>query len=1520
MTTKISSDNIQTDTLDTLGGSPTIANVSITDSSYNVLDDTAISLDGGYIKITGTKFATGCSVVVNKTSATSVTFVSATEIRAQLPAMVAGTYVMYVINTDGSVAIRVNAITYSSTPTWVTGSTLTAGVVDESISVTFSANGASTFAVQPGSTIPTGLTLASNGLLSGTITGINEDTTYNFVVNAIDAELQDSPRSFSISIVASDPYFKNTSLLVSGVANTFVKDSSNNNYNIIPAGDAKASTFSPFLSGWSNYFDGSGDNIAVATNAVFNLGLNDFAFEAWIYPISITNTSAAIASQWGLTGDEGIWQLGLTSNNFYWTYDADSAVPAGTVTISTSGGITFNRWQHVLVTRTASGGNSLTRLFINGVLQGYNSVAAYSITSSSSPIRLGMQGYTTYRNGEPYHGYISNFRFVNGSIPTEYVTTVTTTGTTVFTPPTSPLTTTSQGATASQVELLLAQSNRFIDESSNAFNITRTGDVAIRPFSPFTESFTTNGSGFFDGTGDALSGSSWTSAGQFGTGDFTAECWVYATGAPQNNQIIWNCNAYPANTGVVLRYLGGAGTDLSVLSGATTIMTSSAGWSLNAWHHVALVRSGTTLTMYVNGVSRGSNTFTTNCSDGLQYIGRPYDTTNYAMQGYISNLRFVKGTAVYTSAFTPPTSPLTAIANTSLLTLQTDIPIDNDLILDSSGLNNTIVRNGNAMSGSFSPYSPDGSSCYFDGANDVLTLSNSAFALGTGAFCLEGWIYNTTLKNYSTMITTRPDNGAYSDAFHIGWDSGGGTSLYVGSTAYLGCPAGTIKANQWQHFVCCRDSSSAASIFVDGVRIANGTVANNFTRTLVGIGSQPTRQDETMVGYIHDVRVVKGYSVYDPTQTTLTVPTSPLTAVPGTILLTCQSSRVVDVSPYNHTITRVGDTTVTNFAPSRRQTPLSYSAYFDGTGDYLTATGNTAFNPGTQDFTIECWVHRQTTDATNRKAIATTRPVSGTLSGWVIFVETTGYVGLGGWNSAGTLVLNYVSTTNPLVNGVWTHVAVVKVGNNFTIYINGVSSGTGTASATLADGPNFYLGTEPQVTSRDWNGCISNFRIVKGTAIYTSAFTPSTTPLTTVSGTSLLLCQSPTLIDNSTNNFTVSRAGDVRPVVANPFGVTAATNKQYSAANNSGSIYLDGTGDYLNITGNMNVGTSDFTLQSWVYPTAWVEWQSVFSTRATTAANNIMLALGINQNGYPYLYSDGMQVQGSNGQVTLNQWSHLCVTRSGTTMRLFVNGTQVSANALTSQNYSYANAAIGANINGTEPLKGYISDLSLMKGQALYTAPFVPPVTPVTPIRNTVLLLNGTSGGIVDAAAQNALETVGDVRISTTVSKYGGSSMYFDGTGDYLLVPTSQTTVFTGNFTVESWIYINAHKDYNVFFDSRASAATTGGFALATNASGQVGFFTNSSFGILGGSVATGAWHHVALVRSGGTITFYVNGSSIGTSTNTNALNDGRLWIGISGPDSINPFNGYMQDIRVTNGVARYTSTFTPPTGKLIDK
>jgi alpha-tubulin suppressor-like RCC1 family protein len=184
---------------------PKITSVAISNSTFTVLDDAAVNVGGGYIVVTGANFQSGATVLIDTTPASSVSRINSTTLHVQVPSRPAATYNLYVTNPDGGTGIRVNAITYSADPAWVTTSPLTSRTRNTNINFNFSATSATSYAVANGSTLPAGTSLLANGYFYGTPTGAETDTTYNFDVVATDDELQDSSKTLSITITAFFP-------------------------------------------------------------------------------------------------------------------------------------------------------------------------------------------------------------------------------------------------------------------------------------------------------------------------------------------------------------------------------------------------------------------------------------------------------------------------------------------------------------------------------------------------------------------------------------------------------------------------------------------------------------------------------------------------------------------------------------------------------------------------------------------------------------------------------------------------------------------------------------------------------------------------------------------------------------------------------------------------------------------------------------------------------------------------------------------------------------------------------------------------------------------------------------------------------------------------------------------------------------------------------------------------------------------------------------------------------------------
>jgi alpha-tubulin suppressor-like RCC1 family protein len=207
---------------------PKVSSVNVANNAFAVLDDTAVNTGGGYIVVTGTNFAEGVTVLVDTTPAPVITRVNSTTLRVQVPAKVAASYNLFVVNPDGGTGIRVAGVTYSADPNWVTASPLNNQSNSVSFNLNFSATGATSYSVAAGSTLPANTTLLANGYFYGAVT-VETQTTYNFNVVATDAELQDSPKTFGLTVTTGPKYYTYTSGTgsygVSGLNNTILRSS-----------------------------------------------------------------------------------------------------------------------------------------------------------------------------------------------------------------------------------------------------------------------------------------------------------------------------------------------------------------------------------------------------------------------------------------------------------------------------------------------------------------------------------------------------------------------------------------------------------------------------------------------------------------------------------------------------------------------------------------------------------------------------------------------------------------------------------------------------------------------------------------------------------------------------------------------------------------------------------------------------------------------------------------------------------------------------------------------------------------------------------------------------------------------------------------------------------------------------------------------------------------------------------------------------------------------------------------------
>lgn len=631
----------------------------------------------------------------------------------------------------------------------------------------------------------------------------------------------------------------------------------------------------------------------------------------------------------------------------------------------------------------------------------------------------------------------------------------------------------------------------------------------------------------------------------------------------------------------------------------------------------------------------------------------------------------------------------------------------------------------------------------------------------------------------------------------------------------------------------------------------------------------------------------------------------------------------------------------------------SSSALFDGTGDYLTVTTNdfdlSKYKGASGQYTIEGFVrigNMANTSITGANygnllvptMIGNNTPGSG-YHFWSFGPVSDGRVGFYYYtgSSNGLYTTGVTLTTN-----VWYHVAFVYNAGVGKIYVDGVER----ASATLATDAMYEISTAftiGQTQSTSFNGYMDEIRVSK-TARYTAGFTPTTTQFVDDNNTALLLhCEganaSTTFTDDATSgNYSFTATAQ------RPKSITARGNAKVSTAQSKfggASALFDGTGDYLFVdsTQDLNHGTGDFT----------IEFQVRFSS--TTTAILVDYRSANLQGPYPAIYWTSSTIrfyQSSADRITssslsLNTWYHVAVTRSGTSTRMFINGTQAGSTYTDSTNYVIGGRLLlGADsiVAGNSSLNGYMDEVRI-SNTARYTAAFTAPNAAFTTDANTLLLVHcdgaNNSTTFTDDTTLRTAKTVtasGNAQVSTAQSQFGGASILFDGTGDRLTVSGNNDVLFwnTQPFTVEYWCRVSGFatsqaNDDPTIIGNMDSTSDADFWSFGPDNSGNLTFkYWNGANNTVkaAGTMNLNQWYHCAAVISGNTIRIYLDGvqqnSAAISGTPQFGTGYGGLNIGWGRSSANMSYNGYLDEIRISN-LARYPSgtTFTPSTTPFVN-
>ena len=379
---------------------------------------------------------------------------------------------------------------------------------------------------------------------------------------------------------------------------------------------------------------------------------------------------------------------------------------------------------------------------------------------------------------------------------------------------------------------------------------------------------------------------------------------------------------------------------------------------------------------------------------------------------------------------------------------------------------------------------------YFGGAGRVSTDASADFSF-PGDFTVEFWCKPTHAADYSgypALLSV----GSYSNGFLIRSGGGGASNASViVNNVYMKTGPIIAALNVWNHIALTRQGSTVR-LFINGVVSGTMTVTTTINSTAGAVHlfalASPSQYGK---GYMDDLRITKGVARYT---SGFTVPTEQLPSGPLTdISYDPFWSNVVFAMDCNSYTEFKGKTITPNGTSISATSKFgSGSLYFNGNSNIASVP---AINYGTSSFTHEFWLNPNTTSTTQTVFLSSTFG-SGDSYGMKLSRQGTGGRALGfHLTSNGTTIVALIQTTLNLIINSWNHVALVKDGSEFSIFINGIKSGTATWAGNFYNNISYtdYYGSHPNLTSK-LTGYIDDIRITLGVPKYTTNFDVPTLP------------------------------------------------------------------------------------------------------------------------------------------------------------------------------------------------------------------------------------------------------------------------------------------------------------------------------------------------------------------------------------------------------------------------------------------
>ena len=1011
----------------------------------------------------------------------------------------------------------------------------------------------------------------------------------------------------------------------------------------------------------------------------------------------------------------------------------------------------------------------------------------------------------------------------------------------------------------------------FNDDSSGGLTITPTGDAQL---SEVEKKFGTS-SAKFDGSGDYISAPT-DAAFDFSGGDFTIEGWFRFDNATTQDQTLF-AGVGDTRFGIAYNRGGDNALNLSLSSNgsswdiANEVDGSKTSWNTDQWYHVALVWDGTDYKVYVDGTLDITVTSATplHSSSGFR-VGLWGTGSHYPLQGNADEIRVSNGTARYTSNFTAPSAAFTDDVNTDFL-----MDMENEV----TGITKIATT-----------------ADYTHNLDTACALTS-----GGGLWCwgdnAHGEVGDGTTTDRSTPVQIFTSGVA---------DINGGGGYY-----------GSFCATKTDGSLQCWGQNSYG-------KLGDGTTTNRSTPTTVSITnvSKTSATGEysgaNAMGHRCALKTdgtvwCWGYNGYGQLGLGDTTDRSAPNQVPG---ITTATEVLTFGARYGSTMIKLADGTIRTFG---------YNGYGQ-LGNGNTTNQSSPVNPGLSgvdlirasgagsyatacvvytDDTVSCWGYNNNGQVGDGTTTTRTQPVA--------IDHLTGVTDLRVQNRDG-------STINVC--------ALVTDGRMKCWGANGNGQlGNGTTNVSYT--PQ-YVKTLNEAGDVTFTG--GGFWTQDATDLYYTTGnvgigTASPTTELTVSGTTQTDILQLLDADSDTNNWTIKEqsTGSLAALLAGTqlFTVTEAgnvgigtTTPAYKLSVVGGNIYSN-TNILASNTANVTCGLNEALTGFDSSGDPVCSTVAAGSSGATTTINQVTaLAQGRHSDYGTCVVMEDKSVmcwgKDDNGEIGNG-------TETGD--KLLPQTVPLPENITTVISGVDSNFAI-AETTGNVYAWGYNAAGQLGNGNT---------TTQHTPVRvgQTLFVDNSSNAFTVTPTA--------DVFLSTAQAKYGSSSAEFDGTGDYLTVADTDDLDFgTGDFTVEFWLNLKAIQQENSTVIQRNSLVGKSGYADASGwnisygspdgvvANESLNFHANTTAVVSSANDAltTGQWHHIAVARESGTTRLFIDGAlaASGADANdyTNAL-DLRIGQDPSYTGSDRDLNGAIDELRISKGVARYTSAFTAPSAAFAD-